>query len=185
MAACVAAARPHLPDRVLLAKVTPNVARVAPLAAAAASEATPASTSTALSRLGRRWRILPQVPGDGLGLKGKLDEFLKQQTKGFDITLSNPVSIETLTSHDVFKDIEIIDDNHFTATSDLAAEELSRYIMEQGWEDSEYIAKHCNGFGALKKHLQDYPPQEVSNITGIEVKELYHKLKRYLTSTRT
>lgn len=35
VAACVAAARPHLPDRVLIAKLTPNVARLAPLAAAA------------------------------------------------------------------------------------------------------------------------------------------------------
>ncbi len=33
--ACVEAARPHLPDRALLAKLTPNVARIAPLAAAA------------------------------------------------------------------------------------------------------------------------------------------------------
>ncbi|MFH1841750.1 MAG: dihydroorotate dehydrogenase [bacterium] len=32
---CVEAARPHLPDRALIAKVTPNVARIAPLAAAA------------------------------------------------------------------------------------------------------------------------------------------------------
>ena len=36
VAACVEAARPHLPDRVLIAKLTPNVARVSPLAAAAA-----------------------------------------------------------------------------------------------------------------------------------------------------
>jgi len=35
VAACVAAARPHLPDRALLAKITPNVARIAPLALAA------------------------------------------------------------------------------------------------------------------------------------------------------
>jgi dihydroorotate dehydrogenase (NAD+) catalytic subunit len=33
--ACVEAVRPHLPDRALLAKLTPNVARIAPLAAAA------------------------------------------------------------------------------------------------------------------------------------------------------
>ncbi len=33
--ACVEAARPHLPERLLLAKLTPNVARIAPLAAAA------------------------------------------------------------------------------------------------------------------------------------------------------
>jgi dihydroorotate dehydrogenase (NAD+) catalytic subunit len=36
VAACVAAARAHLPDRALIAKLTPNVARIAPLAAAAA-----------------------------------------------------------------------------------------------------------------------------------------------------
>jgi ABC-2 type transport system ATP-binding protein len=75
-----------------------------------------------------------------------MDEFLKQQTKGFDITLSNPVSIETLTSHDVFKDIEIIDDNRFTTTSDLAAEELSRYIIEQGWG--------LTGFSAVQTSLE-------------------------------
>jgi len=35
VAACVAAARPHLPDRCLLAKLTPNVGEIAPLAHAA------------------------------------------------------------------------------------------------------------------------------------------------------
>lgn len=35
VAACVAAARPHLPDRVLAAKLTPNTGRIAPLAQAA------------------------------------------------------------------------------------------------------------------------------------------------------
>jgi assimilatory nitrate reductase catalytic subunit len=60
------------------------------------------------------------------------------------------------------------------ARTDLALiNGLCYIILEQGWEDQEYIQKHCNGFSALKKHLQDYPPQEVANITGIEVKELY------------
>jgi dihydroorotate dehydrogenase (NAD+) catalytic subunit len=36
VAACVAAARPHLPDRALLAKLTPNTADIAELATAAA-----------------------------------------------------------------------------------------------------------------------------------------------------
>ena len=60
------------------------------------------------------------------------------------------------------------------ARTDLALlNGLCYIIIEQGWEDAEYIKKNCNGFGALKKHLQDYPPQEVANITGIDVKELY------------
>ncbi len=37
VAACVAAARPHLPDRALLAKLTPNVAEIGALARAAAA----------------------------------------------------------------------------------------------------------------------------------------------------
>ena len=45
VAACVAAARPHLPGRVLIAKLTPNVARVAPRAAAAAEAGCDASAA--------------------------------------------------------------------------------------------------------------------------------------------
>lgn len=45
VAACVAAARPELPERVLLAKLTPNVARIAPLAAAAAEGGADAVTA--------------------------------------------------------------------------------------------------------------------------------------------
>ncbi len=60
------------------------------------------------------------------------------------------------------------------ARTDLALiNGLCYIILEQGWENQEYIRKHCNGFGELKKHLQDYPPQEVANITGVEVKDLY------------
>ncbi len=46
-------------------------------------------------------------------------------------------------------------------------------ILEQGWENTEYIKKRINGLGELKKHLQNYPPQEVANITGVNVKTLY------------
>ncbi len=60
------------------------------------------------------------------------------------------------------------------ARTDLALiNGLCYIILEQGWENADYIASHCNGFGELKKHLQDYPPQEVSHITGVEVKDLY------------
>ena len=50
---------------------------------------------------------------------------------------------------------------------------LAYIILEQGWEDFEYIKTKTNGFSELKRHLQDYPPQEVANITGIDVKTLY------------
>ncbi|MDF1879918.1 nitrate reductase [Sulfurimonas sp. MAG313] len=50
---------------------------------------------------------------------------------------------------------------------------ICHIILDQGWENTQYISENTNGFGALKKHLQDYPPQEVSSITGIDVKVLY------------
>ncbi len=56
---------------------------------------------------------------------------------------------------------------------------LAYIVMEQGWEDEGYIQANTNGYKELKKHLQDYPPQEVANITGIDVKTLYEIAKQF------
>lgn len=50
---------------------------------------------------------------------------------------------------------------------------LAYIILEEGWEDLEYIKAKTDGYADLKKHLQNYPPQEVANITGIDAKVLY------------
>lgn len=66
------------------------------------------------------------------------------------------------------------------ARTDLALfNGLAYIIMEQGWEDEGYIKANTNGYKELKKHLQDYPPQEVSNITGIDVKTLYEIARQF------
>ncbi|NOQ30985.1 MAG: molybdopterin-dependent oxidoreductase [Helicobacteraceae bacterium] len=57
---------------------------------------------------------------------------------------------------------------------------LAYIILEQGWENTEYITASTNGLSDLKKHLQDYPPQEVSNITGIEVETLYELARQFV-----
>ena len=56
---------------------------------------------------------------------------------------------------------------------------LAYIIIEQGWEDEGYIKAKTNGFKELKKFLKDYPPQEVANITGIDVKTLYELARQY------
>ena len=56
---------------------------------------------------------------------------------------------------------------------------LAYIIIEQGWENAGYIKAKTNGFKALKTFLQDYPPQEVANITGIDVKTLYELARQY------
>jgi assimilatory nitrate reductase catalytic subunit len=50
---------------------------------------------------------------------------------------------------------------------------LCYIVIEQGWYDEGYVKDKTNGFSELKKHLNDYQPQEVANITGIDVKTLY------------
>jgi len=65
--------------------------------------------------------------------------------------------------------------------SDLALiNGLCYIILEQGWEDEKFIKERTSGFREFKKHIMNnYPPQEVANITGIEVKELYNIAKVY------
>ena len=64
--------------------------------------------------------------------------------------------------------------------SDLALlNSLAYIIMEQGWENQEYIKANTNGFKEYKKHIQNYPPQDVANITGIDVKVLYELARIY------
>lgn len=50
---------------------------------------------------------------------------------------------------------------------------LAYIVLEQGWENTEYLKANVTGLGELRKHLQNYPPQEVADITGIDVKTLY------------
>lgn len=56
---------------------------------------------------------------------------------------------------------------------------LAYIIIEQGWEDEGFIKANTNGYKELKKHLQNYPPQEVANITGIDVKTLYELAREF------
>jgi len=58
---------------------------------------------------------------------------------------------------------------------------LAYIVIEQGWEDEAYIKANTNGYKELKKHLQDYPPQEVANITGIDVKTLYELAREFVS----
>ncbi len=69
--------------------------------------------------------------------------------------------------------------------SDLALFNTLCYIvLEQGWENEEYISKNVNGIKELRKHLEDYKPSDVANITGIDVKTLY-ELARLAASSES
>ena len=56
---------------------------------------------------------------------------------------------------------------------------LCYIIWEQGWADEAFMRERTEGWKEFIKSIQAYPPQEVANITGIEVKALYEIAKVY------
>ncbi len=62
-----------------------------------------------------------------------IKDMLNSQATKFEISLSTKIDEGDLASHDVFKSIEIIDNNNFIADSDLTAEQLTEYIVKQQW----------------------------------------------------
>lgn len=50
---------------------------------------------------------------------------------------------------------------------------LMNIILEKGWADEKFIAERTEGFEEFKANLQNYPPEKVSEITGIPLEKLY------------
>jgi len=68
--------------------------------------------------------------------------------------------------------------------SDLALMNgLCHIILEQGWEDEKFIKTRTTGYKEFRKHIMaNYKPQDVAQITGIDVKDLYQLAKVYAKS---
>ena len=60
---------------------------------------------------------------------------------------------------------------------------LMHIILKEGWYDKDYVAARTEGFEALAAKLEEYPPDKVAQITGIDagtlrqVAEMYAKNK--------
>jgi predicted molibdopterin-dependent oxidoreductase YjgC len=46
-------------------------------------------------------------------------------------------------------------------------------ILEKGWEDKAFIEERCENFDEFKATVMNYPPEKVSEITGVPVEQLY------------
>ncbi len=49
---------------------------------------------------------------------------------------------------------------------------LMHIIIEEGWEDKEFIAQRTEGFEELRKEIEAYPPERVAEISGISPDDL-------------
>ncbi len=60
-------------------------------------------------------------------------DILHQQTPKYEISLLSAIDKDEMRSHDVFKSITFIDNKNFLVESDLPADKLSQYIVNQHW----------------------------------------------------
>jgi formate dehydrogenase alpha subunit len=45
---------------------------------------------------------------------------------------------------------------------------LMHIIIKEGWHDKDYVAERTEGFEAMAAKLEDYPPDKVAQITGVD-----------------
>jgi predicted molibdopterin-dependent oxidoreductase YjgC len=50
---------------------------------------------------------------------------------------------------------------------------LMNIILEKNWHDPLFIAERCENFDDFRHTIEQYPPEKVSEITGIPVEQLY------------
>jgi anaerobic selenocysteine-containing dehydrogenase len=58
-------------------------------------------------------------------------------------------------------------------------------IFREGWEDTDYLAKHCVGARELRtRALEEYPVAKVSHITGLSAEEIERFAREYAQSQK-
>jgi len=50
---------------------------------------------------------------------------------------------------------------------------LMHILLQNGWEDKDFIAERCEGFEEFRETVMQYPPEKASEITGVPVEQLY------------
>jgi anaerobic selenocysteine-containing dehydrogenase len=56
---------------------------------------------------------------------------------------------------------------------------IMHVVLERGMQDDDYIARHTVGFDALRDRAREYPPERVSQITGIPADVIVSLGERY------
>jgi assimilatory nitrate reductase catalytic subunit len=59
---------------------------------------------------------------------------------------------------------------------------IAHIILDKGWENKTYLKDHANNLDELKKHLLEYFPKRVADITGISTEVLYELAALYAQS---
>ena len=73
----------------------------------------------------------------------------------------------------------------FRAGMDVALlNAIIHVIIEEGLTDDAYIARHTEGFEALKKNIQNFPPERMAEICGIDADTIRAVARTYAAAER-
>jgi len=61
---------------------------------------------------------------------------------------------------------------HRPGTDTALLNGLMYIILENGWEDKDFIAERCENFDEFLETVRQYPPERASEITGVPVEQL-------------
>jgi len=61
---------------------------------------------------------------------------------------------------------------------------LIQVILENGWQNQEYIDQHTENFEALAQTVKSYPPQRVAEITGVPAEKIVEAARLYAQAGR-
>ena len=73
-----------------------------------------------------------------------IEEILSRKSTRFEISFASEVSTEALSSHDVFTSIDEIDKKHFVIESELSADKLIEYIVQQKWGLNQFTQQQTS-----------------------------------------
>lgn len=59
---------------------------------------------------------------------------------------------------------------------------IMNIILANGWEDRSFIEARTEGFAKFRENLEKYPPEIVSQITGVPVEQLVEAARIYATA---
>ena len=69
-------------------------------------------------------------------------------------------------------DFAVLHLRHKPGTDIALVNGLMKVILDEGWEDKEFIKHRTEGFEEVKAVLKDYTPEKVSKITGVSIEDL-------------
>ncbi len=100
---------------------------------------------------------------------------VKAKEKGATIIVCDPRKIETARIADLHVPLK-------NGSNIAFVNALMHVIINEGLADKEFIEKHTTGFEELKAIVDNYPPEAVTDITGIDAETIRKTARMYATA---